>query len=184
MPLNHCYRCGELVSIESPNCPRCQSDFGVPDCTQCGHPVASPSEDCTPFCFSTWNTEWPSRCAHCGFEYSATTRIPTGHSGSPATLSASDSTAPPFVAQHQGQSELSIAGGESIHMQYDFWDHQPTVEIHVTRQEAGNCNEERTRLQTQERIQLTVAECLEVLRQLQGSLSPLLKRQPWWRDTT
>ena len=82
------------------------------------------------------------------------------------------------------RSEVDIRAAESIFCHADAWDHQPTVVIEVRRACAGNAGRDETRLAAHETINLTIAECREIMRQLQGPLALLLRRHAWWKDTT
>jgi hypothetical protein len=165
-----CYACGREVETGPDRCPHCDASFGVPKCPHCGDPVHQTNDPRDHFNRPAWNTGWKGKCRGCGHEFAAESTVRTGHDPRPGSGT--------------GHSQIRIAGGESLHEHLDSWDFQPTIEIVVRRDEAGIGGPIESQLSEESRIVLTPAEYREIVRQLEGPLQVLLRRQPWWRDTT
>lgn len=183
-----CFACGRPVEVGSPQCANCKATFDAPVCPHCTQPVARPSRksDSSYQVCSAWNTDWNGRCQMCGHEFSASVALATGHhrffevDRTAALRDAVATGGDPFA----GRSTLGICGSESTYMMCDEWDHQPTIEISVERAVSGNAGRRESRLPQSGRLVLTLDECRELIRQLQGPLEVLLRRQPWSEDTT
>jgi hypothetical protein len=89
-----------------------------------------------------------------------------------------------YIDPLAGESVVEVEPGESIRVEADQWDYQPTVEVRVRRGLAASQGEVPGALHTVERIVLTPEECYALLEQLQGPLAVLLERRKWSRDTT
>lgn len=135
---------------------------------------------------TTWNSYWEGCCDGCGREFQVQLNLYTGHRRIGDFLAEANgaSTSEHPFEKRRGLSEMIVRGDESIWMECDSWDHQKTIEIEIHRRFAGNSGQASHQLGTSEKIIMTVTECLELMRQLQGPFSPQLKRQPWWIDTT
>lgn len=185
-PLCLCFECWSEVPADGKECPLCHVSFAAPACPSCHSAVAHAPEPVTALNAPSWNTDWEQQCVHCGHEFQATVCLKTGHCG-PFSVGPEESFAVrngdrsgPFCAQ----TEISISGGNSIYMEYDSWDFQPTIQIQIRRSRPGNSGNVESRLGIEETIHLTVSECHAILRQLQGPLRILMQRLPSWRDTT
>lgn len=83
-----------------------------------------------------------------------------------------------------GISRLSIRRGDSVRMEFDLWDHQPTIEVRLRREVAANCGGPDEGLYAEDRIAMTPAEWAAVIAQLQGPLKVLMQQEAWWEDMT
>lgn len=185
-PLCLCFECRSEVPADGGECPCCHVSFAVPPCPACRHPVAHAPEPATALYAPSWNTDWCQQCVHCGHEFQATVRLQTGHCG-PASVQPEESAAirngdrgGPLCAH----TEIAISGRESIFMELDSWDFQPTIQIQIYRSRPGNSGNVESRLRNEETLNLSVSECLEIIGQLQGPLRVLMQRLPSWRDST
>jgi hypothetical protein len=150
----------------------------APSCPRCGKPVSEALNQSVPSHgfpewtgirdHLTWNTKWDGKCAGCGVEFRTSLQIESGHHG-PASSAAR-------------RSIVHVRGGESVHMAFDFWDHQPVIAIEVERSEPGNAGDDE--LPARSNILLTIEEWKALREQLEGPLKPLLERRAWSRDTT
>lgn len=185
-----CHACQKPLAEGLAQCPNCEAKLGVPDCPECGKPVANAeSRKSTPSyrVDPSWNTDWDGRCVSCGHEFAARVELRTGHHTFFENQLANEprGARPAAHDLYSGVSQLEICGGESVYMRCDEWDHQPTIEISVRRAVAANAgSRNRGALEQNTRVTLTHAECLELVRQLAGPLAVLLRREPWSEDTT
>ncbi len=83
-----------------------------------------------------------------------------------------------------GGSLIEISAGDSLNLNFDCWDLQPTVRVHVSRLSSANRESSQFDLAKNETIVMTVHEWKAVIEQLSGPLSILLERSGWNRDTT
>jgi hypothetical protein len=85
---------------------------------------------------------------------------------------------------HEDESVLQIRGTESVHMDCDYWDYQPAIEVQIKRAVAANAGPPGEGLTEQVSVTLTPEEWNTVFEQLHGPLQILMQRRKWSRDTT
>ena len=119
-----------------------------------------------------WNKVWGAQthsCVSCEHVLAAAIQTEAGHLAPPTEATAAGTT----------RSEIHIRPGLSrAWTTRDSLDLRPFVAVEVRRSIEGSD------LAKEERIRLTPEEWLAVIGQLQGPLSVLLKRKPWWEDHT
>jgi hypothetical protein len=188
----YCLACESPVPPDDAFCPACGVRRQAPPCPECREPLTN-RKDGRRFYHTEngtypWHLGWDGHCVHCGHHLAAQVRLNTGHRAlvrSPRrleeiTLARTEGYIDPLA----GESVVEVEPGESIRVEADQWDYQPTVEVRVRRGLAASQGEVPGALHTVERIVLTPEECYALLDQLQGPLAVLLERRKWSRDTT
>lgn len=187
-----CFHCGRAVEQTDAACRHCGQSGVAPDCPSCGKPVSETRSQrvCSSFYHGSypWHHDWNGQCRACGREFVAELTLRTGHPASFCRSVAESLNDPPpgepAVDAFSGVTKITIRRGDSVHMQCDLWDHQPTIEVRLRREVAANCGGPDEGLYAEDRIAMTPAEWAAVIAQLQGPLKTLMQREAWWEDTT
>lgn len=187
-----CFYCEQPVESSDVACRHCGRSYLAPACPQCGQPVSDQRSERAIYSHRhgsyAWNHDWNGQCQACGHEFAANLKLRTGHTifftPRREEIARELANAPASSQPFAGISELMIRGGESVYMECDEWDHQPTIELIIRREVAANCGGPDAGLYAHDRIAMTPDEWAAVIAQLQGPLSVLMKREPWSEDTT
>ena len=184
-----CFHCEAEIRPTDLECPHCGRARTAPPCPQCRHRVTQTMDQRIYFPQENgrypWHRNWDGRCENCGLEFVARLRVAAGHHtfhnrdlGELAERARSEGE-----AAFAGQSRIEIRGGESVHMECDDWNYQPTIEVRIEREAAANFGVDEG-LAKEVRFEMTAEEWRAVIDHLQGPLRVLLERKSWSRDTT
>ncbi len=186
----NCIHCEKPVGFEDNICPHCKANRTAPACPKCNQPVTDVRDAMQIFPDERghypWHCQWNYRCLHCNFEFATTIALATGHQ----TFFSRDENQQDWAEEMKkenpwaGGSLIEISAGDSLNLNFDCWDLQPTVRVHVSRLSSANRESSQFDLAKNETIVMTVHEWKAVIEQLSGPLSILLERSGWNRDTT
>jgi hypothetical protein len=188
----YCLGCEAPVRPEDAFCTACGARRQAPPCPQCGQPLTHNKDGRRLYRTENgtypWHLGWNGHCEQCGHHVAAHLRMATGHRAlfrSPHLLKATIPTLTEgATGPSAGESIMNVEPGESVRVEQDAWDYQPTVEIRIRRALAATLTDAPGPLGEEERIVLTAEECRALMAQLQGPLAALLERREWSRDTT
>jgi hypothetical protein len=190
-----CIKCDAEVADNDNFCAKCGTKRCAPECTKCGEQVTTAKDARVRYHSENgsypWHFGWDGKCIHCGFEFSAQIIARGGHNlffsehaqAIVEELTAHPEKFPDSEKIWEGKTTINIGMDQSVLMDYDAWDYQPTIAFSLMRWREANPADPSS-LKKIETFALTPKEWFAIAEQLNGPLGVLLARQPWSRDTT
>ena len=190
-----CIKCNKEVEEKDNFCASCGAKRAAPDCTKCGVPVTTAKDARVRYHsengYYPWHFGWDGTCINCDFDYSARIVVTGGHNlffseHAKAIIDDAKENPDKFASSEDafaGKTNIDIGMDQSVFMECDDWDYQPTIVFSLKRWQKAN-SDDAGALKSFETFTLTPKEWFAISEQLNGPLRVLLARQPWRRDTT
>lgn len=188
-----CLECTCEVRPDDDHCSACGVKRVAPLCTQCGQHVSRYKDEFHDWNSYSWNCGWDGTCESCGFLYASRLTVRTGHSShfgqqelaQIMRLIVEGKVDPEDKELWAGTSVINLTMGDSLYVETDAWDYQPTIVIHIRRRTGGDDEQyEGGALRKEAEVALTPSEWHAIREEMDTKLGVLLARKRWTRDTT